>query len=130
MDPVKKVPGLTFHVEHSELKSKLGIAELHADVEDPDMWDAVLEKLDGYRVYTVKDLQESVLEVLQSENKEEKAEHARREEAMRQELECLRQENSLLKKTNAELAKEKGERARELQQLKEMKLDLEEFGRL
>ena len=105
MEPVNKVPGLTFHVEHAELSARLGKAEVHADVNDPDMWEKVIEKLDGFRVYTVEDLVSSVVSVLQDENKEAKTEHAKQVEALRQELGHAKQRVSFLEQQNAEYAR-------------------------
>jgi gamma-glutamylcyclotransferase (GGCT)/AIG2-like uncharacterized protein YtfP len=105
VEPVNKLPGLTFHVETAQLTNKLGKAEIHADVNDVDMWEQVITKLDGLRIYTVEDLATSVMEVLQTENKEEKMAHARQTEELRQQLETLKQRNSFLEQQNAEYAR-------------------------
>jgi len=102
MEPVPKLPGVTFHVQRSALREKAGEVTLDATVEDPDLWEKVLKKLDGYRVYTVSDLQTALVEVLQEEAKDEKTAHARELAAVREELERTKQELSVLKSRHSE----------------------------
>jgi hypothetical protein len=87
MEPVNKLPGLTFYVDASSLKDGHGSVQLSATVKDFDLWDQVIKKLDNFRVYTVSDLSTAVMEVLQEESKEEKEAHAREVAGLRERLE-------------------------------------------
>ena len=44
MDPTAKLPGVTFHIQHSALRDKAGSVTLDATVEDIDLWEKVLKK--------------------------------------------------------------------------------------
>jgi hypothetical protein len=104
MEPNEKLPGLTFHVESSSLQKKHGRVQLDATVNDIDLWEEVLKKLDGFRVYTVADLHTALVEVLQDDQKQMKEEHDHEVQQMRQELERLRQRCSVLEKYEREAA--------------------------
>ena len=104
MEPNNKLPGLTFHIESSSLQQKHGRVQLDATVNDADLWDEVLKKLDGYRVYTVADLHTALVEVLQDDQKQMKEEHKQTMQQMQQELEYLRQRCSLLEKYERDAA--------------------------
>lgn len=97
MDPTAKLPGVTFHIQHSALRDKAGSVTLDATVEDIDLWEKVLKKLEGFRVYTVADLQTAMVECMQEENRDEKTAHVREVSMLREELERSKQELSLLK---------------------------------
>lgn len=103
LQPNEKLPGVTFHVNSSRLQGKIGYAVLDAQVEDVDLWDKVLAKLDKFRVYTVTDLQTAMIEVLQMDEKEEQERHAIEVESLRSELERVKQRLSVLEKVFREL---------------------------
>ena len=105
MDPVDKLPGVTFYIRHSALTAKVGAVTLDAVVEDPDLWEHVLKKLDGFRVYTVADLQSALIECMQEENQEAKSTHARELATLREELERNKQRISMLEKAAEEHTK-------------------------
>lgn len=105
MEPIKKLPGVTFYVQHSLLNDKAGRVLLDATVEDLELWEEVTKKLDGFRVYAVTDLQAAVVECLQEENKEVKSAYAREVAALREELERAKQRISLLEKEAEEHSK-------------------------
>jgi hypothetical protein len=104
MEPNEKLPGLTFHVEGSSLQKKHGRVQLDATVNDLDLWDEVLKKLDGFRVYTVSDLQTAMVEILQDDQKQMKESHDQEVQALRQELERLRQRCSVLEQYERDAA--------------------------
>ena len=104
MEPNEKLPGLTFHIESSSLQEKHGRVQLSASVNDLDLWEEVLKKLDGFRVYTVADLQTALVEILQDEQKETKTVHEQEIESLRQELEHAKQRLSVLEKFEREAA--------------------------
>ena len=80
-----------------------GEVELRAEIVDLDMWEKVIDKLDGMRIYTVKNLAEQMVSVSQ-----QKAHEAQKQlemfstEAMG-ELEVLRQRVSFLEHENQQL---------------------------
>ncbi len=102
MDPVEKAPGLTFHVEHASRTDTIGRIDLHADVTDGSLWDEVVQKLDGFRVYTVRDMQEALMDLMQKEYKEETSVLRARCTQLTQENESLKQRVSVLEQSNAE----------------------------
>lgn len=104
MKPVEKVPGITFHIESASLSACTGRAEIHADVNDPALWEKVLTQLDGFRVYTVQDLTTSIVEVLQQDQEEQKKAYEAQVEVMRQENVRLRQQVSFLEKSLEEMS--------------------------
>lgn len=106
MEPVNKVPGLTFHVEKASLKEKHGNVVLEATVNDSDLWDEVLKKLEGLRIYAVADFQTALVECLQDEVRDEKSARAKEAALMREELERTKQELSVLKARQAEMDEE------------------------
>lgn len=87
MEPMNKLPGLTFYVDASSLKDGHGSVRLSATVKDIDLWDQVIKKLNNFRVYTVSDLSTAMVEVLQEESKEVKETHARELADLREKLE-------------------------------------------
>jgi hypothetical protein len=91
MEPNENIPGVTFYVMRSSLKERIGSVVLDATVNDPDLWQEVLTKLNNLRVYTVADLTTAMIEVLQEENKEAKEGHAREVAALREKLERAQQ---------------------------------------
>jgi hypothetical protein len=112
MEPTDKLPGVTFYVERSSLRDRHGSVVLNASVEDPELWNEVLAKLDNFRIYTVGDLSTAIIEVLQEENKAGKEVHARETAELRARLERAEQQLSLYQarereedKLSAELAK-------------------------
>lgn len=70
MEPNEKLPGVTFHVVRSSLQERLGVVVLDASVNDPDLWQEVLTRLDELRIYTVSDLSTAMIQVLQEDNRE------------------------------------------------------------
>lgn len=102
MESVVNAPGVTFHVEHATRTEQVGRIELHADVTDGPLWDEVVQKLDGFRVYTVRDMQEALMDLMQREHKEEKAALVSGTRSLSQENEVLRQRVSVLEQSNAE----------------------------
>ena len=112
MKPVDNVPGVTFHVEHAERTSVLGKVLLHCDVHDGDVWDKALEKLNGYRLYTVQQLHEAVTSLIQQEAEEEKARLEEMNRLLKVENEQLKQRNSVLEQSNGQLIHANAEWAR------------------
>lgn len=104
MEPNEKLPGLTFHVESSSLMDKHGRVQLDATVNDGALWDEVLKKLNGFRVYTVADLQTALVEVLQEDQKQMKDTYEQHIQSLTQELERARQRISVLEKYEREAA--------------------------
>ncbi len=55
-DPVRdvedKVPGLRFSVKESSRAARFGIVTLHCIVNDVEMWDNAVEKLDGLKLFS------------------------------------------------------------------------------
>ena len=96
MEPLEEIPGVTFHVEHAERTETRGVVTLHCDVHDGDVWDAVLQKLDSYRVYTVTQLHEAVTEVI-------KARADRTQASLEKDLYQLKQANARLVQDNSVL---------------------------
>ena len=104
MEPNDKLPGLTFHVESSSLQQKHGRVQLDATVNDIDLWEEVLKKLDGFRVYTVADLQTALVEILQDDQKQMKGEYDKQMRALTQQVEYLKQRCSVLEKYERDAA--------------------------
>jgi hypothetical protein len=104
MEPNEKLPGLTFHVENTSLQDKHGRVQLDATVNDIGLWDEVLKKLDGFRVYTVADLQTALVEVLQEDQKNMQDGYEQKVQHLTQELERARQRISVLEKYEREAA--------------------------
>lgn len=111
MEPVDTIPGVTFRrIASRQVPPPLntdciagGEVELRAEIVDLDMWEKVIDKLDGMRIYTVKNLAEQMVAVSQ-----QKAHEAQRQLEMFSveatgELEVLRQRVSFLEHENQQL---------------------------
>jgi hypothetical protein len=75
-DKASDIPGVTFHVVRSEYSGagvlndrvKLrGAVHLTAEIEDKDIWDEVIRRLDGYRVYSIDDFSQQLVLVMKDE---------------------------------------------------------------
>lgn len=69
------LPGVTFWVvgsgESGSINHKFkGHVELTADIDDEDVWREVLERLNGYRVYSIDDFNTQMMKLLREENEE------------------------------------------------------------
>ncbi len=121
MEHNERIPGVTLHLKEATESQPLsggryrGAIELLADITDLDIWNAVAQKLDGMRIYTVSNLSESMIEV--SQRKARKAEEELRKQGLESsnELEQLRAALSLL---NAELNQAKAVNRQLVVQLK------------
>jgi len=75
MDNTSSIPGLTFHVESADYKDSAmfaakGTVHLSVDIEDLDVWEEVLHRLDGMRVHAVDDFHRQLMTSLQQENEQ------------------------------------------------------------
>lgn len=95
MGSKEKLPGVTFYVEESELGSTTGRVLLTADVSDPELWAAVLERLEGYRVYSIDDFQSALIQALRMENQQQRALYEAHLNSLQEELERLKQQFSV-----------------------------------
>ena len=84
MDNTSSIPGLTFHVESADYKDSAmfaakGTVHLSVDIEDLDVWEEVLHRLDGMRVHAVDDFHRQLMTSLQQGSLKEQAAEARRQ---------------------------------------------------
>jgi hypothetical protein len=100
MDPTDKIPGVTFFVQSSSLRDKQGQVQLDATVNDTELWDEVLRRLNGHRIYTVSDLTSAMIDVLQEDNRVMREEHTREVAALREQLQQAQQRVSFLEESS------------------------------
>lgn len=83
MQSEDSLPGVTFRLVRAEklppavmpnCKAR-GTVELAAEIYDFDVWDAVLKKLNNMRVYTVGNLAEEAISVVQKRAEKQEEEH-------------------------------------------------------
>jgi FtsZ-binding cell division protein ZapB len=134
MEHSSKLPGVTLYLVKSELKQAPGAdgnrhATLHlsAKVEDTAIWDRVVEKVNGLRIYTVSDLATALIEVTQMEAKEALEKSTAEKEKLQQENQRLLQANSLMR---AQLEKVKSETDRWAKGLDTLLLNMVNAGEL
>ncbi len=96
MEPITKLPGVTFFVDRSSLTGRVGRVVLNAEVNNPDLWSKVVAILENFRVYTIENLQVAVVRTLQEENQEERERAARDKAHYTAENERLLQRVSIL----------------------------------
>ena len=104
MDHSNKIPGVTLCLIEAKLKQapgsdakRQGTIVLDATVEDLETWEKVIAKIDGLRIYTVKDLATTLIEVTQIEAKEALSKASARESQLVQDNERLKQSCSLMR---------------------------------
>lgn len=71
--PVDQIPGITFHVEASSRSGSAvfkarGRVQLTADIADIEMWEEVVRRLEGFKVYSVDDFYQQIMLALRHEN--------------------------------------------------------------
>lgn len=80
-----------------------GEVELRAEIVDLGMWETVIDKLDGMRIYTVKNLAEQMVSVSQQKAREAQKQLEMFSVEATGELEVLRQRVSFLEHENQQL---------------------------
>lgn len=127
MQRKENLPGLTLYVKEKELTpcagkefTSAGFITLRAEVNDLDVWDKVVEKLEGMVIYTVNDLTGAVIQAAQRRaNRAESAAMKTMEEA-RQRVDELEARNSFLENDNRRLQRENASLIRERDELQEV----------
>jgi SPX domain protein involved in polyphosphate accumulation len=102
MAGTNKLPGVTFGVEYSALTEKRGVVHIGAFVEDEELWQKVLKKLNGMKLYAGVSLEQAFVESLEQDLEKVKKEHEAEVMNLRRELEQAKQRLSVLEKKNAE----------------------------
>jgi len=82
------IPGVTFWVNSAEYKDSAtfvakGTVHLTADIDDLEIWEEVIRRLDGFRAHAIDDFQRQMLLSLREENEQLTAESARVREETR-----------------------------------------------
>lgn len=121
------LPGLTLYIKEQELTpcagkefKSAGFITLRAEVNDLDVWDQILEKLEGMTVYTVNDLTGAVIQAAQRRaNRAEGAAMKTMEEA-RQRVDEFDARNSFLENDNERLRRENAALIKERDELQEV----------
>lgn len=121
------VPGLTLYVKESDLQhcagkqfKATGFITLRAEVHELDIWDQVVEKLEGMTIYTVNDLMGAVIQSAQRRaNRAEKKAMKTMEEA-RKRVDELEAVNSFLESDNERLKRELTQALKERDELQEV----------
>jgi hypothetical protein len=107
------LPGITLYIKEHELTpcvgkvyKSAGFITLRAEVNDLDVWDRVVEKLDGMTIYTVNDLTGAVIQAAQRRaNRAEKQAMKSMEDARRV-VDELEARNSFLESDNDNLKRQ------------------------
>lgn len=126
MNKKEDVPGLTLYVKEHDLQhcagknfAATGFITLRAEVNELDIWDKVVEKLEGMTVYTVNDLSGAVIQAAQRRaNRAEKKAMETMEEA-RQRVDELEATTSFLESDNENLKNQLEAVIRERNELQE-----------
>lgn len=89
MKPEERIPGVTFHLESAKQLPSVeykahGLVTLKADIDDFDVWDEVVGKLNGLRIYEASDLNTEMIEMLQEDNNRLEGEVEQLKEAARE----------------------------------------------
>lgn len=84
---VDQIPGITFHVESSSRSNIRGRVQLTAEIKEAEMWEEVVRRLEGFKVYSVDDFRQQLLIVLRQDNELLTAQLASEREARREENE-------------------------------------------
>ena len=89
MKPEERIPGVTFHLESAKQLPSVtykahGLVTLKADIDNFDVWDEVVGKLNGLRIYEASDLSTEMIEMLQEDNNRLEGELAQLKEEARE----------------------------------------------
>lgn len=102
MEHDERIPGVTFRLTHGskkppidpKLHKAVGHVELYAEINDFNVWDEVLQRLNGMRVYTVENLAEEMINVAQKKAREAETNLSKRIQQLEAELEQSKQRES------------------------------------
>jgi len=119
-------PGLTFHIVDKSLNPSSveahvaqGIITLSAVVSDLEVWDSVVEKLDGMQLYTGSSITSTLVEVAKRRVSEAEVRVGAVEESARQEIDRLTSSLTFKEQENAHLIQQIQRTEEELSTLKE-----------
>ncbi len=128
-----RIPGVVFHLESSETKKVKGqlVAEvkLNAHINDLDMFDVLVEKLDGLKVYASDDFQTQVNDLLREDNEGLESEVKSLKEYLHASNETLEQKVSLALEREKELQKENQTLMQRVDQLEVLERELQNLAR-
>lgn len=121
------LPGLTLYIKDQELTpcvgkmfKSAGFITLRAEVNDLDVWDQVVEKLEGMTIYTVNDLTGAVIQAAQRRANRAEREAMKSMEDARRLVDELDARNSFLESDNENLKRQLEAVVRERNELQEV----------
>ena len=135
MEHNEQLPGVTFRLDRADKlppinpkKHKaIGRVELHADINDFEVWDEVLSKLSGLRIYTIENLAEEMVNVTQKKAKETEQALSARNQELKAALERVKQELSFATLELRQLMQTLALQEKELRRLRTLERELEQL---
>lgn len=121
------IPGVTFYVLSSNKAGStthkaIGTVSLRATIDNLEIWDEVIRRLNGYRVFSVDDFNSQIAIALRSENVGLVAKLDKTERELAHQRQITEQTLSVLGKENHEL-KERAEHLRQILRTLGLELD-------
>jgi hypothetical protein len=122
------IPGLTLWVEAADYKAATtfkakGTIQLKVDIDDLEVWEEVIRRLDGMRVHAIDDFHRQLMVSLQQENQELHAQSNRLAEENRAIREEIGQSTSMTTVLVNSLKTRIGEQEQELQHYRNLTAD-------
>lgn len=135
MEHDERIPGVTFRLTRGDQKppidpkkqKAIGVVELHAEINDFNVWAAVLDRLNGMRIYTVENLAEEMVDVAQKKAREVEQQMQAKTDELHTESQQALQSLSFAKQENVRLQAVLHSQEQELQRLRQVEAELREL---
>lgn len=132
MEHDERIPGVTFRLTRGDQKppidpkkqKAIGVVELHAEINDFNVWTEVLERLNGMRIYTVENLAEEMVDVAQKKAREVEKEMRATTDALHAQSQQLQQRLSFVEQENIRLNATIHHQNKELERLRKIEQEL------
>ena len=128
-----QVPGVTFSLEDAELRKvkgkKIAKVTLEAVIMDDDVWEAVQDKLDGMKIYSVEDFQEQIIDLMKDDNEKLDGQVGSLQERLQEAHEHMKQQASFDAQTVEELRRENEALRQRVDRLESMERELQDLAR-
>lgn len=135
MEHDERIPGVTFRLTRADKKppidpkkhKAIGYVELTAEINDFMVWEDVLQRLNGMRVYTVENLAEEMISVAQNRAREAERDLEVKNQALQAELEKAKQNLSFTKAELQQRLQTVMQQGKELHRLRAIEQELKEL---
>ena len=136
MEHDERIPGVTFRLTRGDQKppidpskqKAIGVVELHAEINDFNVWAEVLDKLNGMRIYTVENLAEEMVDVAQKKAREATQEMKAKTDALHAQSQHVQQQLSFVEQENIRLNATIQRQEQELVRLRQLEHEFNQLG--